>query len=290
MKSVLAIQSTVPMNVTESLEKLALDYLPTAEFAPYLRDKGTQLQSTHMIRSRIGEVTRIRLDSAGKARLDQGIIHRPKGIGDEEVILQNHELLAAIALAFQSVYQDMERIFDKDMKNADHSCHIGLVIYKAGQNAGAGPWHADGLEGLYDTPVTSLVYFLHEGCDALFSMLLGTGQSAAEYTKEFASIQTKAGMSITFANDRIKHRVHDVKSTPVPLFESVMSFIGGTTAKPPLRGLLSFFYRGPASLPPHLVDSSSFEHRNKGYEVKAEEEVSQDNRQMVVYSQHRPTK
>jgi hypothetical protein len=143
--------------------------------------------------------------------------------------------------AFRSVIPNFEKIFNKDLAQAEHEVVIALVIYQVGSGSTASPWHTDGLEeAIY--PASSLLYFRHN-CAAKLSF-----KNDSDLRDDgLFTIDTTNNLSVTFANARLKHKVHNLEHN------------GGNGQ----RGLCTFFYKGPHRIPytldPISPDNSSYD-------------------------------
>lgn len=164
------------------------------------------------------------------------------------------QLTGALEQAFGAVAPSIEKILNKDLKNTEHNLLISIVLYKAGESITNGVWHRDEKFNPAEFPVTSILYFLHE-CSAKISFIHSHTKPEYIYNSEsFASIETKKNMCVTFANRVLKHRVHDMYRS---------------AEQSGLRGLLTFFYRGPAGIPPTLM---SIEERRAQFQTAIDHE------------------
>lgn len=228
MKNVMIIESRVPEGITKSLANYARQLLPGISWES-MRPWET-FKTEMMINPYHCDNTTFSINATGVVTPPENIPHRVNG---NIVSLNNKELITAITLALESVLRDIERILNKDLKGADHNIQVAIPLYKLTETPGEGFWHSDG----NDIPVTSLIYFLHEGCKALLEF--------GDHKKEsLGTIETQTGSCITFANQSMKHRVKDIKSD-----KGIVN-----------RGLLTFWYRGPAALPPEI--SNPIDYKN----------------------------
>jgi len=144
----------------------------------------------------------------------------------------------ALTSAFSAAIPGIERVLNKKLWGT-HRIQMSVILYYVQPSQSFSmSWHYDG-----NYPITSLVYFHHQGVNATLSFRLRRSfeSSSSDITnaKNIPSISTRGGDCITFADQVLQHRVHDIM----------------TTEKPAIRGVMTFFYKGPSGIPASLKES-----------------------------------
>ncbi len=234
----LVIQSTVKQDIVNHLKAYIMNIFSALDWEfgnAYVFDPSNPMPHATVNVSADGQVT-----------IPDGIVRRRGKVSCQD---KDEKLILVISLAFQAVLHNMEKVLQKDLKNAKHHLKFDIVLNMVDglftDKSRKLSWHTDGTS-YRPFPVCSLIYFLHDACEGLLSFMQADDELVNyKEEKDFASIKTQEGMSVTFADQILFHEVTYKKKQEVT-----------QVGLPAFRGFLLMQYLGPYELPKNMLNVS----------------------------------
>ena len=170
--------------------------------------------------------TTVVINESGNAYCPDKIIKESNFFDSEKNTYYDEKQQKAVESAITCLVPSIETVLNRSLRNMRHKMVLGVQVIYANSYSASGSWHQDGIQNNY--PLTSIVYFNHVNIHSKLSL---KRESDRDDTSVLYSFETSTPCMITFNNQSLIHRVHDVYAKN-PL-------------QPAYRHLFTIFYHGP---------------------------------------------